>query len=142
MTQLTCFSTMLFLCFVYSVLDVIFMDGHDACMSSMQSWLVISYVNVLLFWCLQKVGQRSSHAGENFIISLRQKSLLSASVILFTWGCLVPFFAVWTVLGTMWVTDTLMRHPHCLALGSRSWLVIFWQLLSYIWICIYVIYYG
>lgn len=114
----------------------------DDCMLSMQNWLVVSYMNVVLFWLVQKLGALCSHAGENFIFSFRQRSLPARVVISLTWGILVPFFAVWTVLGTLWFRKALVDSPDCISVGAHPWLVIFWQVISYVWLFIYVFYSG
>jgi hypothetical protein len=135
------FGTFLSMCFAYAILDVLMMEADD-CMISMQRWLVVSYINVALFRAMQKVGQRCSEDGENFIFSFRQKSKVAAFVICVTWLVLVPFFAVWTVLGTLSFQKLFLDSPDCLVQGGvYPQLVVFWQLLSYVWVSVYTVYF-
>jgi len=113
------------------------------CMMPMQKWLLVSYTNVGLFRLKSHIGKKKSHAGENFIFSFRQQNLASWVVVYFTWFILIPFFAVWTVLGSFWLHSTMQWHPQCSAHSNLNPQLIFlWQLLSYVWICIYVVYFG
>lgn len=111
-------------------------------MISMQHWTCVSYMNVVVFKGVQRLGQKYSHVGENFIFSFRQKSALLFALVCLTWGMLIPSFAIWTVLGTHWFRKALSDHPSCLSTGVHPWLVMFWQILSYLWISIYVFYFG
>lgn len=129
------------ICFAYSVMDVLLMDPDD-CMLSMQKWLVISYVNVGVFRCTQKVGIKYSDEGENFIFSFRQKTLVPRLVVCCTWFLIVPFCLIWTVLGTLWLRSSMEFSPRCFANGTHPHLIMFWQFLSYVWICIYLVYFG
>lgn len=126
---------------LYSLIDVALMDPDD-CMISMQRWTCVSYLNVMLCKLAHTVGKKYSHVGENFIFSLRQKSVVSSVTIVFIWSMLIPFIVIWTVLGTIWFHKALKDHPGCLSHGLHPWLVMCWQGLSYMWVSIYVIYFG
>lgn len=134
------FSVMMCMCFGYSVIDVLLMREDD-CMMSMQRWLVLSYVNLAIFRGSQKLGQHYSPKGEDFIFSFRHESLLPRLVVIFTWCFLVPWFAAWTVIGTLNIRS-VMQLQTCSTQGTSPELIMFWQLLSYVWICIYVVYFG
>merc|ERR1719335_1721307 len=67
--------------------------------------------------------------------------MLPRLVVVFTWCCLVPFFASWTVLGTIWLRNAQVNSQRCLADGTQPSLILFWQLLSYVWVCIYLVYF-
>jgi len=136
------FNSMLCCCFSYLVMDVVFMPAGD-CMMPMQKWLLVSYANVAVFQITTHLGKTQSHAGQNFIFSFRQQNLASRVVVWFTWLMLAPFFMVWTVLGSVWLHRTLQGNPFCSASSNLNPnLLILWQLLSYIWICIYTVYFG
>jgi len=141
MAQNNVVSILMGVCFTYSVGEVFLMESDD-CMSSMQNWLVVSYMSVVLFWVVQKIGRSYSHCGENFMFSFRQKSSVSLLAVCFQWGLLVPFFAVWTVLGSLWFRDAMVQNPTCFSSGTYPWLIMFWQVISYIWLSIYVVYSG
>jgi len=124
------------LCFLYSVADLLMMESHD-CMVSMQKWLLVSYVNVALFRGAHHIGQTHSDAGKKFIFSLRQPSRIMQCVILSLWGFLVPFFAVWTVVGTSWFRNALDHTDQCTASLTPTLMVGVWQGLSYLGIILY-----
>jgi hypothetical protein len=124
------------ICFLYSVADVLLMESAD-CMVSMQKWLLVSYVNVALFRLAHKIGQKHSNAGKKFIFSFRQPSRILQGVVLSIWVFLVPFFAVWTVLGTFWFCSALNRTDNCTSSLTPTLMVIVWQGLSYLGIMLY-----
>lgn len=134
-TGLTC------LWFIHSLVDVLLMEEGD-CMMSMRKWLVVSFTNMALFRVSLKAGQNTSHAKENFIFSLRQQSFLPRLLIGLIWCILLPFSAVWTVLGSMWFYAAIQSTSGCVTTGTQPWLVGFWQLLSYMWVSIYIFYFG
>lgn len=131
------------LCFSYAVLDVSLMQSRD-CMQPMQSWFLISCANALVFACLQLAGQNCSDLGKNFIFYFRQRTWLSQCVIFLNWLVFLPFFTLWTVLGSLRLRETVYFSGArtCTALGSTSWLVLFWQVLCYVCICVYAAYFG
>lgn len=116
------------------------MPAED-CMMPMQKWLLVSYANVAAFRLTNHMGKTKSHAGENFLFSFRQRNLASRLAVYFTWSILAPFFVVWTVLGSVWLHGTLSTQPHCSS-NMNPQLIFLWQLLSYVWICIYIVYFG
>merc|ERR1719281_791647 len=107
-------NSMLCCCFSYLVLDVVLMPAGD-CMMPMQKWLLVSYANVAVFRLTTHIGRTRSHAGENFIFSFRQRNFASRAVVYFTWLMLTPFFAIWTVLGSVWLHQTMRGQPQCSA---------------------------
>jgi hypothetical protein len=129
--------------FLYGLLDVLFMEEDD-CMVAMQQWLLVSYMSVAVFRGTQKIGQQCSQAGENFIFSFRQKSSAARLVVVFTWCILLPFFVVWTVLGSIWLRSIDTSAPHCetQSVNTHPQLILFWQVLSYVWVTIYLVYFG
>lgn len=141
MTEGNYFHILMGACFAYSLVDILLMEADD-CMASMQVWTCVSYLNVGVFKIMQGLGQKCSHAGANFIFTFRQRSTLSLAIVVLTWAVFVPFFAIWTVLGTYWFRKALNEHPNCLSMGVHPWLVLFWQVLSYAWLSIYVVYFA
>lgn len=136
------YSTLLVgICFTYSLVDVLLLEEHS-CLMPMQRWLLVSYISIGVFMCTQKLGKQYSHAESNFLFSFRQKDTVARLVVLFTWCLLLPFFTVWTMLGTYWLRDTLNNSVHCASEGAHPQLIFFWQLLSYLWIFIHLVYFG
>lgn len=129
------------ICFTYSLVDVLLLE-EDSCLMPMQRWLLVSYISIAVFMSTQKLGKRYSHAESNFLFSLRQKDKVAQMIVIFTWCLLLPFFTVWTILGTSWLQETLRTSAHCANEGAHPHLIFFWQLLSYLWILIHLIYFG
>lgn len=129
------------MCFTYSIVDVILLEA-DSCLMPMQRWLLVSYISIGVFIAMQKLGKQHSHAEANFLLSFRQKDLMARLVVIFIWCLLLPFFTVWTMLGTYWLRETLNNSLHCASEGAHPQLVFFWQLLSYVWIFIHFVYFG
>lgn len=126
--------------FMHSMADALMMEESD-CMLPMRKWLVVSFLNMAVFRLCLNIGQRTSHAKDNFIFSLRHQTILPRLMITFIWGLLLPFSAVWTVLGTKWFYEAMCISPGCVSTGTQPWLVGVWQLLSYVWVSIYVFYF-
>merc|ERR1719265_1347218 len=112
------------------------MESHD-CMVSMQKWLLVSYLNVALFRCAHKIGQKYSLAGKKFIFSFRQPNRIMQCVVFCIWAFLVPFFAVWTVLGTSWFCSALNHQEQCTSSLTPTLMVMVWQGLSYLGMLLY-----
>jgi len=129
------------ICFAYSLVDVLLLEA-DSCLMPMQKWLLVSYSCIGVFMGTQKLGKKYSHAQSNFLFSLRQKDMVARLVVMFTWCLLLPFFTVWTMLGSHWLRETLSTSAHCASGGVHPELILFWQLLSYVWIFIHLVYLG
>merc|ERR1719161_635007 len=108
----------------------------------MKTWLIISFMGVSMLCCIQKIGQHFSHAGKHFLFCLRHQSVLAQIGIFCLWGIFLPFFAIWTVLGSKWFYTALQGSPNCIYEDTHAWLIIFWQLLAYIVVLSYTSYFG
>lgn len=128
-------------CFAYSVMDFLTMEDDD-CMKLMQQWLCVSYVNVEAIRRVHAFGQYRANGDKNFIFSFRQPTLILKMVLGLNWCVLVPFFAVWTGCGTVWLRQTLAQHPEYIFAGAPPLLVVVWQVLSYIGLLMYVLCFG
>lgn len=135
------FSVLTGLWFMHSLVDALMMEDGD-CMMSMRYWLVVSFVNMAALRVCLKVGQTTSHAKDNFIFSLRQRGALPRLMIVFIWCVLLPFSLVWTLLGSKWFYTAMVSTSDCSNAGMQPWLVGVWQLLSYMWVSIYVFYFA
>jgi len=129
------------ICFTYSLVDVLLLEA-DSCLMPMQRWLLVSYISIGVFMGMQTLGKRHSHAEQNFLFSFRQKSKVAQLIVITTWCLLLPFFTVWTILGTHWLREMLNTSVHCASEGAHPQLIFFWQLLSYVWIFIHLVYLG
>jgi hypothetical protein len=129
------------ICFAYSVMDFLTMEDDD-CMKLMQQWLCVSYLNVEAIRRVHAFGQFRANGDKNFIFSFRQPTLLLKFTVGLNWCVLVPFFAVWTGYGTLWLKQTLAQHPEYIFAGAPPVLVVVWQVLSYLGLFMYVLCFG
>merc|ERR1719401_1434597 len=67
-------------------------------------------------------------AAENgdFLLNLRQKSTTLKLLMKFTWLVLVPFFTLWSAIGTSWVMEIRNHTPECLPNGAHLWFLVIW----------------
>lgn len=129
--------------FAYSSTDIVReWSEFQKCQKPIQLWLLVSYLGMVAFRLSHYVGQYCSEEGEDFLLYFRQRAVPPRLVLYFTWFVLLPFFAGWTVLGTVWLVEVMRDSPNCLPSGTHPWFVIFWQILCYIWILIYCIFIG
>lgn len=131
----------LFLAFAYSSIDI-WQDwaAFSGCSRPIQQWLLVSYSSMVAFRLSHYAGQYSSSDGEDFLLYFRQRSLPPKFLLYFTWILLLPFFVVWTTLGTYWFVDIWKKTPDCLPDDTHRWFIIFWQLLCYVWMMIYFVF--
>jgi len=115
---------------------------EDDCMKLMQQWLCVSYLNVEAIRRMHAFGQRRANGDKNFIFSFRQPTAVLKFILGFNWCVLVPFFAVWTAYGTVWLKQTLTAHPEYIYAGAPPILVLVWQVLSYLGLLMYVLCFG
>eukprot|EP00747_Dinoflagellata_sp_TGD_P161733 gnl/TRDRNA2_/TRDRNA2_178538_c0_seq1.p1 gnl/TRDRNA2_/TRDRNA2_178538_c0~~gnl/TRDRNA2_/TRDRNA2_178538_c0_seq1.p1 ORF type:complete len:289 (+),score=38.12 gnl/TRDRNA2_/TRDRNA2_178538_c0_seq1:99-965(+) len=129
---------------LYSSIDIQYeWDTFSTCKRPLHHWLLVSYVAIVCFRVTHILGMRSfasagADSGGDFLLNLRQKGTFSKVLISFTWLIALPFFTLWTMVGTWWLYDTLMHTAQCLPMGTHLWFIIFWQILSYLWIFIHM----
>jgi len=113
--------------------------SFSGCHRPIHVWLMVSYATVVAFRMLYLLGASRASSGEDdFLLNLRQKGT-SGLLSSFTWLITLPFFTLWTVVGTWWLRDVMVYTPNCLPVGAHSWFIIFWQALSYIWILVHAV---
>jgi len=49
----------------------------------------------------------------------------------------LPFFVLWTLLGTKWLWSVALYTPECVPTNLHLWFAVFWLVLCYIWIFIH-----
>lgn len=111
------------------------------CQKPIHVWLIVSYVSL--------VGLRVPHYLRQFMSDTTElDDMASTSVtwkgfskiaLMVVWFALLPFFTVWTILGSFWLAEVLEHTPTCLPSGTDPKFVIFWQVLCYLWIIIYFV---
>jgi len=112
--------------------------GFIGCHKPVHVWLLVSYGLVLASRLVYMAGSvLSTTAGEDFLLNLRHKSTVSKIMLQFMWLVIVPVFAAWSVVGTIWIYQVLDRTPNCMPDGMHFWFLGLWQALSYTWIIIH-----
>jgi len=114
-------------------------DGFTGCHKPLHVWLLVSYALVLSSRLVYIAGSlASASAGsEDFLLNLRHKSATSRLMLRIVWLIIVPLFAAWSVVGSVWIYQVLDRTPDCMPDGMHFWFMGFWHALSYTWILIH-----
>jgi len=129
----------MFFSLLYSAVDIQSeWDSFGRCSSPVHIWLLVSYAIVLAIRLMPIVGMQftSDNAGE-FLLNLRQKELVPRVMVYVIWLIVLPFFAVWTLLGSWWMRDIMTHTPNCMPTGAHTCFILFFQALSYLWILIH-----
>jgi len=125
----------------YSSYDVLCRwDEFHGCVKPIQWQLILSYALVVTFRVSHFVGQHFADDDEDFLLNFRHKKLVLRSLVYLTWVGTLPFFILWTAIGTSWLYDIFSKTPECLPAGTQPWFLIFWQVLSYLWIVVHVVF--
>lgn len=138
----------LFISLLYSCVDLQYeWDSFSTCRQPIHQWLLVSYACVIGFRLMHLLGMRtvahaaSANANANvpgdFLLDLRQKSLLPRFLASFTWFVALPFFLVWTLIGTSWMWEVMRETPKCVPSATHMWFSGFWLALCYLWIIIH-----
>lgn len=144
--QLTCSDGILiFYLFslAHSSVDILYHgEEFGQCAKPIHVWLLVSYVSL--------VGLRIPHYLRQFYAdptamnaegapngSASSWSGFSKVVLMAVWFTLLPFFIIWTIIGSFWLYQVLDESPTCLPPGTDGKFVVFWQVLCYMWIVIY-----
>jgi len=129
-------------------------DSFSTCSKPIHKWLLVSYICVVAFRLTHWLGSRAiafaeslagraespggpaTAAGE-LLLNLRHKEALLRAVASFTWAVGLPFFSLWTFLGTVWMHDVLNNTPECVPTSTHLYFSLFWIILCYAWIIIH-----
>jgi len=121
----------------HSSVDVLY-HGQEfgQCAKPIHVWLLVSYISL--------VGLRVPHYLRQFYADpsgvpaeVSSPAGLSKVCLMVVWFALLPFFVIWTVLGSFWLYEVLEESPSCLPAGTDAKFMVFWQVLCYLWIVIY-----
>jgi hypothetical protein len=138
---------------VYSCVDLQFeWDSFNSCSRPIHMWLVVSYACVIGFRLTHLLGMRTASAAEglfgsasalesapgDFLLDLRHKGAMPRVLAYFTWLIALPFFMLWTVIGTSWLWQVTMDTPQCVPTTTHLWFSGLWLALCYVWIVIHV----
>lgn len=142
MVQVTCSDGILiFYLFslAHSSVDILY-HGEEfrQCAKPIHVWLLASYVSL--------VGLRIPHFLSHWQFFANAEGASTASswagyskkvCLMGVWFALLPFFIIWTIVGSFWLYEVLEDTPTCLPAGTDGKFIVFWQGLCYIWIFIY-----
>jgi len=125
---------------LYSSLDISYeWASFDRCRHPIHHWLVVSFALVITFRLTQLLGMKTMSSGAgDFLLDLRQKDTVPRVLATFTWLCALPFFILWTLMGTRWLYGTVRETPACVPTSTHLWFSCFWLALCYVWIIIHV----
>lgn len=121
----------------HSCIDILYHSAEfEQCQKPIHVWLLVSYVSLIGLRVPHYVSQFSAgHDGvEDASVAWKGFSKICLMVV---WFALLPFFTVWTVLGSFWLNEVLEETPSCLQSSTDPKFVIFWQVICYTWILIY-----
>lgn len=111
------------------------------CARPIHCWLFVSYAAVLCFRIAHIFGAHHSQAfaleQKEILLNFREPSKVSWSVMCFTWTIALPFYAVWTFLGSSWLWTVRAQTPQCLPPGQSWWFILLWLGVSYLWVLIH-----
>lgn len=132
---------------LYSCVDLQYeWDMFNTCRRPIHQWLLVSYACVIGFRLMHLLGMQTvataaNHAAGSvagdFLLDLRQKKSLPRFLASFTWFVALPFFLIWTLIGTSWMLDVMRETPKCVPSATHLWFSGFWLALCYVWIIIH-----
>jgi len=119
---MTCNDAFLFGALGYSIVVLAVKWSHyAACSKPLQLFLLVDYATIILF--------RLSH----FVVQYFSDSALRPYVLFVKVGLIYPFFCAWTILGTVWFSQS----GSCLPESNQYWTFIIWLIICYLWITLY-----
>lgn len=143
----------LFASLLYSGVDLhLEWASFSTCSQPVHWWLLLSYGCIVAFRAAHLLGVAATgsapgtfgstagadHGVGEFLLDLRQKKTLPRILVAFTWVIALPFFTLWTLLGTKWFWDVLRDSPQCMPTTAHLWFCAFWLLLCYVWIGVHL----
>jgi len=139
--QLTC-SDGILIFYLFSLAHSMFQIWiHSAelsqCAQPMHIWMLVSYFSLIGLRAPQYLKQSDSSSPDDINTASSSWKGISKVCLMVVWFVLLPFFTLWTIMGSFWLTEVTEKTPHCLPSGMDSRFIGFWQLIDYIWITIY-----
>lgn len=135
---------------LYSCVDLsLEWENFRTCSKPIHQWLLVSYGCVIVSRVTHLLGSRAAASGadlplasgsnaEEFLLDLRHKGAIPRALATFTWTTALPFFALWTLMGTSWLWEVSAETPQCVPSVTHLWFSYFWLVLCYIWVMIHV----
>lgn len=136
---------------LYSCIDLVCeWDSFNTCSRPIHKWLFVSYACVIAFRVTHLAGTRASTPAEpgredqrvgaagDFLLDMRHKTWLPRVLASMTWILTLPFFTLWTFLGSSWLWTVVKETPECMPTQTHLWFSVFWLALCYVWVAIHV----
>lgn len=137
---------------VYSCVDLQSeWELFDTCQRPIHRWLLVSYACMATLRLLHLAGawltarqssaqsdterpDVNSAAAVEFLVNFRQKGKASGIIAAFSWLLVLPFFVIWTLVGTAWLYDVCTSTPECVPSTTHLYFTGLWIGLCYTWI--------
>lgn len=130
-----------FVSLAYAAFDLMIdWDEFKYCSRPIHFPLMASYVFGACFRTCHLLGNAQAGNGKEFLLSMRHEQFVAKVLMWLTWCCFLPMFVACTSLGTYWLHDVLTNTAYCLPPASQPWFIISWQVMSYVWIIVYVLF--
>jgi len=127
----------------HSTLEILYHgEEFGQCAKPIHVWLVISYVSLVGLRIPHYLKMYGSELGDMYDNDEGGFKGFSKTCLMAVWFVLLPFFIVWTIIGSFWLAEVLDKTPTCLPAGTDPKFVIFWQIVCYLWIVIYSVCVG
>lgn len=143
----------LFSSLVYACVDLaIEWENFEACSRPIHKWLVASYAFVATCRAVHWLGYRAisdddvangavddsnGAVASELLLNLRHKDFWPRAIASLTWLVGIPFFMLWTLLGTVWMWRVLFDTPECMPTQTHLYFSVFWIILCYAWIAVH-----
>jgi len=130
-------------------------DAFTPCVRPIHRWLFASWICAIFFRLVCMVSsitrpstpqqvtannRTNNHSFGDLLLDMHVKGNMPRALATFTWTVVMPFFTLWTFLGTSWLYEVLMTTPKCLgSLTPYLWFAGCWLLLCYYWIMIHAV---
>jgi len=132
-------------------------EAFSVCSRPIHKWLLVSYICVVVFRITHWLGSRAVAFAESallagrvgrpggpaaaavgdMLLNLRHKEAFPRAVATLTWTVGLPFFSLWTLLGSLWMHDVLDKTPECFPTSTHLYFSLFWVVVCYAWIIIH-----
>jgi hypothetical protein len=109
-------------------------QAFGLCPKPIHKWLAVSYATIV-GWRLTTViaSLLSSTKTVEVLLNLRHEDVTPRIMVSATW-LLVPFVAVWSLLGSAWTWGVMTSAPDCMPSRLHLAFLGVWQVLCYAWL--------
>jgi len=109
----------------------------DQCAQPIHIWMLVSYFSLVGLRVPHYLKHSESSPADDVNDASSAWKGFGKTCLLIVWFVLLPFFVVWTFIGSFWLNEVMQKTPTCLPSAMDHRFIGFWQLVCYIWIVIY-----